>query len=232
MTDGATARSARSQLSNARPQPSEAPPAAGDGASYAIDRRRDSRRNRCRPLDRSPTSSDVDAGCRVVLLAWLAGVALLTLRLLAGWLWVQRLRSRGTAPAPRGVAADGRPAVEAPAHRAADPAARVRARRSADGHRLAEAGRAAAGERAGRAGAAAARSDPRARARAHPPSRLPGQPAADAGRDAALLSPGRLVAVAPHPDRARELLRRPRGQPVRRSVRLRERARRSRGAAR
>ena len=37
---------------------------------------------------------------RVVLLVWLSGVAILTLRLLAGWLWVQRLRSRGTAPAP------------------------------------------------------------------------------------------------------------------------------------
>ena len=33
---------------------------------------------------------------------WLSGVALLTLRLLAGWLWVQRLSSRGTSPAPRG----------------------------------------------------------------------------------------------------------------------------------
>ena len=39
---------------------------------------------------------------RVALLAWLSGVALLTLRLLAGWVWVQRLRSRGTAPAPAG----------------------------------------------------------------------------------------------------------------------------------
>ncbi len=37
---------------------------------------------------------------RVVLLVWLSGVAVLTLRLLAGWLLVQRLRARGTAPAP------------------------------------------------------------------------------------------------------------------------------------
>ncbi len=65
---------------------------------------------------------------------------------------------------------------------------------------------------------AAARGDPRARARAHPPSRLSGEPAADARRDAALLSPGGLVAVAPDPHRARELLRRSRRQPVRRSV--------------
>ena len=87
----------------------------------------------------------------------------------------------------------------------------------ADGDRLAAAGGAAAGERAGRAVAGAGRGDSRARARAHPPARLPGEPAADAGGDAALLSPGRLVAVAPDPRRARELLRRSRGQPVRRS---------------
>ena len=37
---------------------------------------------------------------RVVLLAWLSGVAILTLRLVAGWLWVQRLRSHSTAAAP------------------------------------------------------------------------------------------------------------------------------------
>ena len=64
---------------------------------------------------------------------------------------------------------------------------------------------------------AAARGDPRARARAHPPARLPGEPAADAGRDAAVLSSGRLVALAADPHRARELLRRSRRQPLRRS---------------
>ena len=51
-----------------------------------------------RPERRSPMSDLTSV--RVVLLVWLSGVAILTLRLLASWLWVQRLRSRGTAPAP------------------------------------------------------------------------------------------------------------------------------------
>jgi beta-lactamase regulating signal transducer with metallopeptidase domain len=34
-----------------------------------------------------------------ILLAWLSGVAILTLRLLTGWAWVERLRSHGTRPA-------------------------------------------------------------------------------------------------------------------------------------
>ena len=133
---------------------------------------------------------------RVVLLAWLSGVALLTLRLLAGWVWVQRLRSRGTAPAPAGwqqIAAR----LSKRLHIAqADPAARVRAGRSAHRDRMAAAGGPHAGERAGRDGAAAARSDPRARAGAHPAARLPREPPADARRNAAVLSPRGLVAVA------------------------------------
>ena len=47
---------------------------------------------------RAPLSDET--WVRVVLLAWLSGVALLTLRLLAGWAWVQRLRSHRTASAP------------------------------------------------------------------------------------------------------------------------------------
>ena len=43
----------------------------------------------------------------------------------------------------------------------------------------------------------------RARTRAHPPPRLPRQPAAERGRGPAVLPPGHLVAVAPHPHRAR-----------------------------
>ena len=50
------------------------------------------------PEGRSPQSNLTSV--RVVLLVWLSGVVVLTLRLLAGWLVVQRLRSRGTAPAP------------------------------------------------------------------------------------------------------------------------------------
>ena len=72
-------------------------------------------------------------------------------------------------------------------HLAADSPAGVGAGRSADRHRVAASGRARSRQRAGRDGAVSARSDPRARARAHPPPRLPGQPAADARRDSALL---------------------------------------------
>ena len=63
-----------------------------------------------------------------------------------------------------------------------------------------------------RSDAGAGRSDSRARARAHPPARLRGQPAADDRRNAAVLSPGGLVDVVAHPRRARTLLRRCRGR--------------------
>jgi beta-lactamase regulating signal transducer with metallopeptidase domain len=35
----------------------------------------------------------------VLVLSWLCGVAALTMRLMSGWLWVQRMKSRGTSPA-------------------------------------------------------------------------------------------------------------------------------------
>ena len=35
----------------------------------------------------------------VLMVIWLAGVSVLSLRLFTGWLWVQRLRTRGVAPA-------------------------------------------------------------------------------------------------------------------------------------
>jgi hypothetical protein len=35
--------------------------------------------------------------------AWLAGVALLTLRLFSGWMWAQRLKSHGARPAPEAL---------------------------------------------------------------------------------------------------------------------------------
>ena len=56
------------------------PPAAGSRVA-----RRRSRRSAVEPL--LPT----------LVLVWLAGVALLSLRLLTGWLWVQRLRTHGVA---------------------------------------------------------------------------------------------------------------------------------------
>ena len=95
-----------------------------------------------------------------------------------------------------------------------------------------QAGRAASRERSCRAVAGADRGDPRARARAHPPPRLPREPAADARRDAVVLPPRGLVAVAADSGRTRELLRRSRGEPVRGSVCVCDRARRSRGTAR
>ena len=130
------------------------------------------------------------------------------------------------------LAADRRSAFQAVAHRPSDPLPRIGTGGSADGRRLVAAGRADAGERSRRYGTAADRGNPRARARAHPASRLSGQPAADARRDAPLLSPRGVVALAADSDRARELLRRSRGQLVRRSVRLCEGARRPRRIAR
>ncbi len=38
----------------------------------------------------------------VLVMAWLIGVVVLSLRLMSGWLWVQRLKSRGTSPASDG----------------------------------------------------------------------------------------------------------------------------------
>ena len=43
--------------------------------------------------------STFSAWMPVLFLTWLIGVALLTLRLLSGWLWVQRLKSHATVPA-------------------------------------------------------------------------------------------------------------------------------------
>src|SRR5262249_57777273 len=75
------------------------------------------------------------------------------------------------------------------------------------------------------------RDDPRAGGGPHAPPRLPRQPAPGRCRDAALLSPGGVVDLAPGADRARELLRRPGGRRVRESRPLRPRAGSARGAA-
>lgn len=40
-----------------------------------------------------------DALLPTLMMVWLAGVTILSLRLLTGWIWVQRLRTRGNAPA-------------------------------------------------------------------------------------------------------------------------------------
>ena len=44
-------------------------------------------------------SGPVTPWTRMLVLVWLCGVAVLTLRLMSGWLWVQRMKSHGTAPA-------------------------------------------------------------------------------------------------------------------------------------
>jgi beta-lactamase regulating signal transducer with metallopeptidase domain len=40
---------------------------------------------------------------RVFFVLWIVGVTILTLRLLTGWIWVQRLRTRGVVPAPEDI---------------------------------------------------------------------------------------------------------------------------------
>ena len=47
--------------------------------------------------------STVSTWMPLLFLAWLVGVTLLTLRLLSGWLWVQRLKSHATVPAAAAV---------------------------------------------------------------------------------------------------------------------------------
>src|SRR5215203_5804714 len=113
--------------------------------------------------------------------------------------------ARGAArpgPAPGGRA----PADAAAAHLATGAIPRIVASVGADGDRLAEAGGPRARERAGRPHAGSDRGDPRPRTRAHQAPRLRRQPAASGGRDAVVLPPGGLVAVAAHPGGARELL--------------------------
>jgi len=44
----------------------------------------------------------VDAWLPMLVLTWLMGVLILSLRLMSGWVWVQRIKSRGTSPAVGG----------------------------------------------------------------------------------------------------------------------------------
>ena len=132
----------------------------------------------------------------------------------------------------RSVAGHGAAAVAPAASASRGRTARVGGGRSANGDRVAQTRGAAARERARGSRPASDGSDSRARARAHPAARLSREPAADARRDAPLLPSGRLVDLAPDPYRARALLRRSRGEPLRRSGRLRARACRPRNAPR
>ena len=51
---------------------------------------------------RMPDSIRVESWLPVLVFAWLTGVVVLSLRLMSGWLWVQRLKSHGTSPAADG----------------------------------------------------------------------------------------------------------------------------------
>ena len=55
-------------------------------------------------------------GCRSLVLAWLFGVACCRCGLMSGWLWVQRMKSHGTSPAPTAGTHIADAAVAAAAH--------------------------------------------------------------------------------------------------------------------
>jgi beta-lactamase regulating signal transducer with metallopeptidase domain len=46
----------------------------------------------------APSGRGLDAWMPSLVLGWLVGVVVLTMRLMSGWLWVQRMKSYGTAP--------------------------------------------------------------------------------------------------------------------------------------
>jgi beta-lactamase regulating signal transducer with metallopeptidase domain len=51
------------------------------------------------PVARVMPSARIEPLLPTLILVWIAGVSMLSLRLLTGWIWVQRLRTRGNAPA-------------------------------------------------------------------------------------------------------------------------------------
>ncbi len=51
---------------------------------------------------RMPDSIRIEQWLPMLVMVWLTGVLVLSLRLMSGWLWVQRLRSHGTVPADDG----------------------------------------------------------------------------------------------------------------------------------
>ena len=138
----------------------------------------------------------------------------LSLRTLGAWALVRRLKRSGLGPP--------RPRPGRPLRTSSPPCAfgsgaplRVGPRSGAHRRGLAAARGPAARQRPHRPHPAAARADPGPRAGPHPPPRLPGEPPADRGGDAALLPPGGVLGVAPDAHRARALLRRSRGAGLR-----------------
>ena len=55
------------------------------------------------PALAAPVAWSVDEWLPLFVSAWLAGVALLTLRLFSGWMWAQRMKSHGARPAPEAL---------------------------------------------------------------------------------------------------------------------------------
>ena len=55
------------------------------------------------PALAAPVAWSVDEWLPLFVSVWLAGVALLTLRLFSGWMWAQRMKSHGARPAPEAL---------------------------------------------------------------------------------------------------------------------------------
>ena len=166
----------------------------------------------------------------LIVMCWLAGVALLLGRVAAGWSRVKHLQTRGAC-------------VAAVALAGGVPPARARLRLPGAPHvvesRLVEVPTVLGWMQPvivlpvaalANLDAEPGRSDSRARARAHPPARLRDQRPANRGRNAAVLPPVCLVGFGADSRGARALLRRRRDRRVRRRRQLRARARRARDA--
>ena len=145
---------------------------------------------------------------QVVVWLWLAGVTVLMARLAGGMLADPSPEGRDHRGAALVLAAGRRTTGPAPARQRAVPDRRVGRGRRADPDRLVAAAGHTAARRDGADDRGTGRGARRPRAGAHPPPRLRDQPAADDGRSAVVLPPGRLVGLAAHSPGTRALLRR------------------------
>ena len=181
----------------------------------------------CKP---EPPGRSID-GCPMLLTIWLAGVAMLTLRLLSGWLWVQRMKSHDAGRSTKGWSVMARRLMRR-LHI-------VRAVRFLESTRVDVPtvigwltpvvllpGSVLSGLTPRQVEAILAHELAHIRRHDYLVNLLQTR-----GGNAAVLPSGRVVALAPHPGGAGELLRRSRGEPVRRSRGLCRRAGGARGAA-
>ncbi len=152
--------------------------------------------------------------------AWIAGVILLSLWNLCGWIAAQAAQGGWDALRECGAFDSSRKPCPAAAidQTSAGPAIALGGDAGRD--RLASAGRAAPGFGADRPHARTIGCRARSRARPHPPARLPGEPVPGCRRDAAFLPPWGLVDVAAHAAGAGAVLRRCGGVGLRRQVPL------------